>query len=62
MAIGQKLFTPAEQAKLTAFTATPEGASIVSKMPQLAQQLAPVVLQMYAQQAGKIAPAAGTTK
>ena len=59
LTIGQQIFTPAEQAKLTAFTATPEGASIASKLPLLAQQLAPVVLQMYASSTAKVAPAAG---
>ena len=61
MAIGQQLFTPAEQAKLMAFTASPEGASIASKLPQLVQQLAPSVLQMVAASgaAAKTAPAAG---
>ena len=59
MTVGQQIFTPAEQAKLTAFTASPEGASIASKLPQLVQALAPTVLQMYAGQAGNLAPAAG---
>ncbi|MBI1308330.1 MAG: hypothetical protein GC129_00530 [Proteobacteria bacterium] len=55
-AITQKLFTPAEQTKLTQFQATPEGASIVSKLPALAQQLAPVLLQLYMSQSAGIAP------
>lgn len=61
LVIGQKLFTPAEQAKLMAFTSSPEGASIAAKMPQLVQQMAPTVLQMVANSgaAAKIAPAAG---
>lgn len=62
MAMGQKMFTPAEQAKLAEFTSSPEGASIAAKLPQMAQQLAPVVLQMYAASmapAAKVVPAAG---
>lgn len=59
MSIGQTLFTPAEQAKLASFGATPEGAGIMAKLPQLAQQLAPTVLQMYAGAAAANAPAAG---
>lgn len=59
MAAGQQIFTPAEQAKLTAFTSSPEGASIAAKLPLLVQQLAPVVLQMYAGQGATVAPAAG---
>lgn len=59
MVAGQKIFTPAEQAKLTTFTASPEGASIAAKLPQLVQALAPTLLQMYAGQAATVAPAAG---
>jgi hypothetical protein len=59
MTAGQRIFTPAEQAKLTAFTSSPEGASIAAKLPQLVQALAPTLLQMYAGQAGTLAPAAG---
>lgn len=47
-AIAAKLFTPGEQQSLKAFQATPNGASITSKLPTLVQQLAPVLLQMYA--------------
>lgn len=57
LAAMQKNLTPAEQAKLTAFTASPEGASIAAKLPQIMQQLAPVLLQMYA--GNGVAPAAG---
>ena len=60
LSVAQKNLTTAEQAKLTAFTASPEGASIAAKLPQIVQQLAPVLLQMYAGNgAGNIAPAAG---
>lgn len=61
LVIGQKLFTPAEQAKLATFTSSPEGASIAAKLPQLVQQMAPTVLQMYASSMGgaTTAPAAG---
>lgn len=60
LAVTQRNLTPAEQAKLTAFTASPEGASIASKLPQIMQQLAPVLLQMYAGNSGAgIAPASG---
>ncbi|HEX2859337.1 MAG TPA: hypothetical protein VHP58_03970 [Alphaproteobacteria bacterium] len=47
-AIAAKLFTPSEQKSLQAFQATPDGASITGKLPTLVQQLAPVLLQMYA--------------
>lgn len=59
MAMANQSFTPQEQASLNAFTATPEGQSIMAKLPGLIQQLAPVVLQMYAGQMGATAPAAG---
>jgi hypothetical protein len=59
MAVANKSFTPQEQASLNAFTATPEGQSIMAKLPGVIQQLAPVVLQMYAGQMGTVAPAAG---
>lgn len=61
LVVGQKLFTPAEQAKLATFTSSPEGASIAAKLPQLVQQMAPTVLQMYAASMGgaNTAPAAG---
>ena len=62
LVIGQKLFTPAEQAKLTSFMATPEGAGIAAKIPQLAQQLAPTVLQMVASSSAGVAPASGAPK
>lgn len=62
LTIGQKLFTPAEQAKLAAFTSSPEGASIAAKLPQLVQQLAPTVLQMVASSSAGTAPAAGAAK
>ena len=62
LAIGQKLFTPAEQAKLASFTSSPEGASIAAKLPQLVQQLAPTVLQMVATSSAGAAPAAGAAK
>jgi hypothetical protein len=64
LTIGQQLFTPAEQAKLMAFTSSPEGASIAAKLPALVQQMAPTVLQMVAQSAAapKVAPAAGAVK
>ncbi len=55
----KQVLTPAEQAKLTAFTASPEGASIASKLPQIMQQLAPVMLQMYAGNGAGASPAAG---
>lgn len=57
---GQKIFTQQEQTKLLAFTSSPEGASIAAKMPQLVQQLTPMVLQMYAANGTtNVAPAAG---
>lgn len=66
MAMANKTFTPQEQASLNAFAATPEGQSIMAKLPGLIQQLTPVVMQMYAGQvgsaggsAGAMAPAAG---
>ncbi|RYG60214.1 MAG: hypothetical protein EON60_07935 [Alphaproteobacteria bacterium] len=59
LAVTQRNLTPAEQAKLTAFTASPEGASIASKLPQIMQQLAPVLLQMYAGNSAGLAPASG---
>jgi hypothetical protein len=59
-AIAAKVFTPAENTKLTAFAATPEGKGIIAKLPQFAEQLMPVVLQMYAGNTGAAAaPAAG---
>ena len=59
MGIANKSFTPQEQASLNAFAATPEGQSIMAKLPGVIQQLAPVVLQMYAGQMGATSPAAG---
>jgi len=59
MGVANKNFTPQEQASLNAFAATPEGQSIMAKLPGVIQQLAPVVLQMYAGQMGTMAPAAG---
>lgn len=59
MAIAAQVFTPAENAKLTAFTATPEGQGIVAKLPAFAEQLMPVVMQMVAGNSGAVAPAAG---
>jgi len=58
---GQKIFTPAEQTKLTQFVTSPEGAGIAQKMPQLIQQMTPVVMQMYAanQSGATLKPAAG---
>ncbi len=47
-AIGGKLFTPAEQTALAKFQSSPEGTGIMAKMPALLEQLAPVVMQMYA--------------
>lgn len=58
-AIAAKVFTPAENASLNAFTATPEGQGIMAKLPQFAQQLMPVILQLVAGQTGAAAPAAG---
>ncbi len=60
LGVAQQNLTKAEQAKLTAFTASPEGASIAAKLPQIVQQLAPTLLQMYAgNSAANLAPAAG---
>ena len=63
MTMANKTFTPQEQASLNAFAATPEGQSIMAKLPGVIQQLAPVVMQMYAGQMGTagsaVAPAAG---
>ncbi len=59
LSVANKSFTPQEQASLNAFAATPEGQSIMAKLPGLIQQLTPVVLQMYAGQMGAVAPAAG---
>ncbi|TKW61889.1 MAG: hypothetical protein DI628_04520 [Blastochloris viridis] len=59
MGVANKNFTPQEQASLNAFAATPEGQSIMAKLPGVIQQLAPMVLQMYAGQMGTMAPAAG---
>lgn len=51
--IASKLFTAKEQTALSAFQASPEGSSIMGKMPLLMEQLAPVILQMYASTSGK---------
>ncbi len=59
MSVANKSFTPQEQASLNAFASTPEGQSIMAKLPGVIQQLAPMVLQMYAGQMGAVAPAAG---
>ncbi|MFZ2587765.1 MAG: hypothetical protein WAZ18_06590 [Alphaproteobacteria bacterium] len=47
-AIAAKLFTPAEAKAVKGFQATPAGQGVMSKLPALAEQLAPVILQMYA--------------
>lgn len=59
MSVAKNVLTPAEQTSLNTFASTPEGASIAAKMPQIVQQMAPVVLQMYASQNASVAPAAG---
>lgn len=59
MGVANQNFTPKEQASLNAFASTPEGQSIMAKLPGVIQQLAPVVMQMYAGQMGAMAPAAG---
>lgn len=63
LSVANRNFTPQEQASLNAFAATPEGQSIMAKLPGVIQQLAPVVMQMYAGQMGAagsaVAPAAG---
>lgn len=59
LGMANQTFTAKEQASFNAFTATPEGQSIMAKLPVLIQQLAPVVLQMYAGNMGAVAPAAG---
>lgn len=57
-AIANKYLTKAEQDKLEAFQASPEGQAIISKMPQMANELAPLLLQAYMGN-GAVAPAAG---
>ena len=47
-ALATKLFTPAEQKSLKAFQSTPQGQGVMSKLPALVEQLAPILLQMYA--------------
>jgi hypothetical protein len=42
-----KVLTPTEQKSLQAYSATPTGASVMSKMPALVEQLMPIMLQMY---------------
>ncbi|PZP40589.1 MAG: hypothetical protein DI585_00535 [Pseudomonas fluorescens] len=62
LAAAQQILTPNEQAKLTAFATSTEGASIAGKLPQIVQQLAPTLMQMYAtNSANGIIPAAGAT-
>lgn len=60
-AIANKYLTKGEQDKLAQFQASPEGQSIVSKMPQMANELAPLLLQAYLGN-NTVAPAAGTSK
>lgn len=59
-AIANKYLTKAEQDKLAAFQASPEGQSIIAKMPQMANELAPLLLQAYLGNSA-VAPAAGTS-
>ncbi len=60
LGLATQTFTAKEQASFTAFAATPEGQGIMAKLPQLMQQLTPVLLSMYAGQgAAAVAPAAG---
>jgi hypothetical protein len=60
-AIANKYLTKAEQDKLEAFQASPEGQAIIAKMPQMANELAPLLLQAYMGNPS-VAPAAGTPK
>lgn len=55
-AIADKILTPAENAKLTQFQASREGAAVIAKMPQIIEQFAPVILQMYLAQSAQVAP------
>lgn len=58
-AIANKYLTAGEQAKLTAFQSSPEGQAIIAKLPQMANELAPLLLQAYLGNAA-VAPAAGS--
>ncbi len=57
-AIANKYLSKAEQDKLEQFQASAEGQSIISKMPQMANELAPLLLQAYMGNSN-VAPAAG---
>jgi hypothetical protein len=46
-AAASKYLTPAETKSLNAYKASPTGASVMAKLPQIAQELMPVLLQMY---------------
>lgn len=57
-----KLLTPSENKSLTTFAASPDGQGIMAKLPEIAQALAPLVMQAYAGNApAAVAPAAGKT-
>jgi len=58
-AIANKYLTKAEQDKLEQFQASAEGQSIISKIPQMANELAPLLLQAYMGNNAAVAPASG---